>query len=255
MAQLGQRMSTAQDVPPPPADHPVSGAGDAESGAAGGVPPAEDELMKQFEKMLSGNLPHSEAETQAPAASASAEGQGEKSFQEAVQATMAKLKQSNASAANKRTSDASNPLGSLGLGGDSDLTQILEALSKAGGEDGEMPDLSQMLTQMMEDLMNKEILYEPLKDLHQRVRARSLTCSSPTTWRRRRRRRSRTPSAGGMWNSMRSWARLSRCSRHQSTVIPIRRRAGASRTSCRSCRRPARRRKSSWATCRRSSRA
>ena len=28
MAQLGQRMSTAQDVPPPPADHPVSGAGE-----------------------------------------------------------------------------------------------------------------------------------------------------------------------------------------------------------------------------------
>ncbi|WFD18324.1 Peroxisome chaperone and import receptor [Malassezia caprae] len=167
MAQIGQRMSTAQDVPPPPADS-ASGAGDAESGAAGGVPPAEDELMKQFEKMLSGNLSQWEAEAPAPAASAPAEGLSEKSFQDAVQATMAKLKQSNANAASKSSSDASNPLGSLGLGSDSDLAQILEALSKVSGEDGKMPDLGQMLTQMMEDLMNKEILYEPLKDLHQR---------------------------------------------------------------------------------------
>lgn len=174
MAQLGQRMSEAQDVPPPPADHQASGASDAESGAAGGVPPAEDELMKQFEKMLSGNLSQweSDAPSGAPTAPAPADAQGEKSFQEAVQATMAKLKQSNAHASHKSTSDASNPLHPLGLGADSDLTQILEALSKAGGEGGEMPDLSQMLTQMMEDLMNKEILYEPLKDLHQRVRAK-----------------------------------------------------------------------------------
>jgi len=173
MAQLGQHMTTAQNVPPAPADSSVSGAGDAESGAAGGVPPAEDELMKQFEKMLSGSMSQWETEAPEPAASAPAEGPGGKSFQDAVQATMAKLKQSNDSATSKSTSDASNPLGSLGLGGDSDLTQILEALTKAGGEDGEMPDLSQLLTQMMEDLMNKEILYEPLKDLHQRVRART----------------------------------------------------------------------------------
>lgn len=173
MAQLGQRMSV-----PPPAPDRAGGTGEALSGgAAGGAPLAEDELMKQFEKMLSGSLSEPEENTPAPHSptdSGAQGGLGEKSFQEAVQATMAKLKESKANAA-KSSNDASNPLGSLGLGPDSDLSQILEALSKAGGEDGEMPDLGKLLTQMMEDLMNKEILYEPLKDLYQRV------CSSTHT--------------------------------------------------------------------------
>ncbi|WFD25250.1 Peroxisome chaperone and import receptor [Malassezia nana] len=173
MTQLGQHMSVAQNVPPPAPDR-AGGTGEAASGgAAGGAPLAEDELMKQFEKMLSGNLSEPEENVPvppSPTGSGAQGGLGEKSFQEAVQATMAKLKESKASAA-KSSSDASNPLGSLGLGADSDLTQILEALSKAGGEDGGMPDLSKLLTQMMEDLMNKEILYEPLKDLYQRVRS------------------------------------------------------------------------------------
>ena len=83
---------------------------------------------------------------------------------------MDKLKQSNASANNSSSnSDASDPLTALGLDGNADFSKILEALSQPG-EDGE-GSLSKMLAQMMEDLMNKDVLYEPLKDMHSRFPA------------------------------------------------------------------------------------
>lgn len=163
MAQLGKHMAAAQDPAVPPSE--AQGRGDKEDAAS--APIAEDELMKQFEKMLSGNLESMDKDMPAPTVPDG----GEKSFQDAVKATMEKLKQSNESATkNAKGAGSGNPLASLGLDGDSDLAQVLEALSSAGG-DGEMPELNKMLAQMMEDLMNKEILYEPLKDLHGRFPA------------------------------------------------------------------------------------
>lgn len=186
MAQLGKDMSTHKDAKAPP----LSSGRASESESGGAPPPAEDELMKQFEKLLlSSNLEGldrdampslSKSQTQAASkhgsetheerATGSSDASGEKSFQDAVKATMDKLKQSNASANNSSSnSDTSNPLAALGLDGNADFSKILEALSQPG-EDGE-GSLSKMLAQMMEDLMNKDVLYEPLKDMHSRFPA------------------------------------------------------------------------------------
>ncbi|KAH9466448.1 hypothetical protein MJO28_000972 [Puccinia striiformis f. sp. tritici] len=82
-----------------------------------------------------------------------------KNFQEAIQETMEKLKQSDNSAKAK-----SGPSG----GGDEDeqLSALFEKMM--GGENG-LPDENQLQTilqSFMEELMSKEIMYEPLKDMN-----------------------------------------------------------------------------------------
>ena len=136
------------------------GAGDATPPAPGGgaeasAGPNEDELMRQFAQLLTGGA---EAADSAPKEAGSAPAGGSGNFQDVIQATMDKLKQS------KQSAGSSDPLG--GMGGDNDLSQLLAALGS--GENGEMPDLTKMLSSMMEDLMSKEVLYEPLKDMHTR---------------------------------------------------------------------------------------
>ncbi|WFD35640.1 Peroxisome chaperone and import receptor [Malassezia cuniculi] len=135
-----------------------------EGGAESASGPNEDELMRQFAQMLSGGLSGagdapSDSKTKDSAGSA-APGAGGDSFQDVIAATMDKLKQS------KQSGGPSDPLGGLGLGDDNDLSQLLAALG--GGENGEMPDLAKMLSTMMDDLMSKEILYEPIKDMYTR---------------------------------------------------------------------------------------
>ncbi|WFC94140.1 Peroxisome chaperone and import receptor [Malassezia brasiliensis] len=156
MAQMGQNMPERPAVP--------------DSKAEGGNKStlAEDEMMKQFERMLSGakeDASGGKPSTNAPSSDAS--------FQDVIQATMAKLKQSNADAnadaRAKGANDPSNLFANLGLDGNTDLAQMLEALGNAGeGEGGDMSELSKMLSSMMDDLMNKDVLYEPLKDMHSR---------------------------------------------------------------------------------------
>lgn len=171
MEQLGKHMHDGKDAkmpPPPPASQGAVGE------ERGGVPPAEDELMKQFERLLSGSMEGLDTKNATPSQTGAAgganvgasEGPSEKSFQDAVKATMEKLKQSNASANTSSGKDASDPLAALGLDGNADLAKMLEALSQ-GGEDGDM-SLGKMLAQMMDELMNKDVLYEPLKDMHTR---------------------------------------------------------------------------------------
>ena len=156
MAQMGQNMPERPAVPD----------NKAEGGNKNTL--AEDEMMKQFERMLSGakeDASEDKPSTNAPSSDAS--------FQDVIQATMAKLKQSNADAnadaRAKGANDPSNLFANLGLDGNTDLAQMLEALGNAGeGEGGDMSELSKMLSSMMDDLMNKDVLYEPLKDMHSR---------------------------------------------------------------------------------------
>ncbi|WFD29656.1 Peroxisome chaperone and import receptor [Malassezia sp. CBS 17886] len=169
MSQLGQQMGK-------------DNAASAPSGAGGGAA-AEEELMAQFEHVLraggdgaekSAREATADGADEAPktagaacAASGTAREPGAGDFQDLVQATMQKLKQSDESAKTAGAESGSNPLAGLGLGENTDLSQLLSALGGAGA-DGEMPDLAKMLSSMMEDLMNKEILYDPLKDMHAR---------------------------------------------------------------------------------------
>lgn len=160
MEHLGKHMSDGKEPKMPPRPSNTS-----QTESNGCVPPAEDELMKQFEKLLSGNMEGLDKDISDDKGAEEAGLPNEKSFQDAVKATMNKLKQSNASA-NTKSKDASDPLAALGLDGNTDISKMLEALSQPG-EDGEA-SLSKMLAQMMEELMNKDVLYEPLKDMHSR---------------------------------------------------------------------------------------
>ncbi|PKI83188.1 Peroxisome chaperone and import receptor [Malassezia vespertilionis] len=152
MAQLGKKEAGKDfpSVPPPGAN------------ATG----AEDEMMKQFERMLSSAATQDTTPDSAPSAIESSDA-SQPDFQDAVKATMEKLRESNDNAS-KPSSGAGNPLAGLGLDGDADIAKLLQTLGGAGGEGGDMSDLTSMLSSMMEDLMNKDVLYEPLKEMHAR---------------------------------------------------------------------------------------
>ena len=151
MEHLGKHMSDGKEPKLPPRPPSTS-----HTETSGGVPPAEDELMKQFEKLLSGNMEGLDKGASDDTSAQQTEPPSEKSFQDAVQATMNKLRQSNASA-NTQSKGADDPLAALGLDGNADISKMLEALSQPG-EDGEA-SLSKVLAQMMEELMNKDVLY------------------------------------------------------------------------------------------------
>jgi peroxin-19 len=67
-------------------------------------------------------------------------------------------------------SSAAASAGGAGGFGDADLEKLMAALGGggAGGEGGD-EDLAKMLENMMGELMSKEVLYEPLKELRDKV--------------------------------------------------------------------------------------
>ncbi|GAC94659.1 hypothetical protein PHSY_002232 [Pseudozyma hubeiensis SY62] len=159
----------------------LSGAGaNAGAGAAGGQEFNEQELMKQFEAMMAGfggagaaaGAASSDAgpsARSAPAASASTAPTKPGNFNDAIAATMAKLKESDASAtADSASSD--NPFAGLSGAEGEEMAKLLAALGGSGdlsGLEGAMdnPELTKMLEGMMDELMSRDILYEPLKEL------------------------------------------------------------------------------------------
>jgi peroxin-19 len=94
-------------------------------------------------------------------AAASSAAPGEASFQDTIRATMERMQNSG---------DQATAAAASGSGGADDfMAEMLKSLGSGdlnleGGEDGE--DFSKMLMGMMEQLTNKEILYEPMKELH-----------------------------------------------------------------------------------------
>ena len=81
---------------------------------------------------------------------------GEESFQETIKKTMERMKTSGDQATAAATSENTDDI----------LAEMMKAM-QAGGLDGEggEEDFSKMLLGMMEQLTNKEILYEPMKEL------------------------------------------------------------------------------------------
>ncbi|KAF2771234.1 Pex19 protein [Teratosphaeria nubilosa] len=133
-------------------------------------------MQKQFEQMMqeliaAGAAPsdqeagqHLKEATQAvPAASKTSEdrrsGPAPKKddFNDTIRRTMERMQQSDASA----TSGAQ----SSGQSEEDMIAQMLKDLQ--GGEGGE-EDFNKMLLQMMSQLTNKEILYDPMKELHEK---------------------------------------------------------------------------------------
>lgn len=156
----------------------------------------EEEMMKQFEQMMAdmglGGLGGLEGLTgageapggMAPAPSSSSPSQAgpaapPANFQDAIKSTMSRLRESDASASS-----------STGGAGDGlDLEKLMAALGNGEGPEGE-EGIAKMLESMMGELMSRDVLYEPLKELKEKVRVvcppsllpHRLTCAPTVPW-------------------------------------------------------------------------
>ncbi|EON62812.1 hypothetical protein W97_02037 [Coniosporium apollinis CBS 100218] len=136
------------------------------------------EMQKQFEELVkglgeaavagaagseTGQIPEVTASAaQAPTAgkekAGSAAKAAEDSFQEQIRKTMDRMQHSSSTADTAAASGADDPL--------AQLLKEMEAGNFPGADGGGDEDFSKMLLGMMEQLTNKEILYEPMKELH-----------------------------------------------------------------------------------------
>ncbi|KFZ01372.1 hypothetical protein V501_10034 [Pseudogymnoascus sp. VKM F-4519 (FW-2642)] len=134
------------------------------------------ELAAQFEEMMSkiaaeggeglgdfgaGIIPEAAGASQQSAKSA-APSAAEESFQDTIKKTMEKIQASGEQATAAAKEDDTDDI----------LAELMKQMQSSGldGEGGE-EDFSKMLLGMMEQLTNKDILYEPMKELHDKYPA------------------------------------------------------------------------------------
>ena len=92
-----------------------------------------------------------------PTGAASSSKSGEAAFQETIRKTMERMQESGQQAGAAAASASEDDI----------LAQMLKEMEKGfGGEGGGEEDFNKMLMGMMEQLTNKEILYEPMKELN-----------------------------------------------------------------------------------------
>ena len=97
------------------------------------------------------------------AAGSSSQGTGadfaqDANFQETIRRTMARMQESG---------DQATAAAAAGSSEDDFIAEMMKAMKDMpGGGEGGDEDFSKMLMGMMEQLTNKEILYEPMKELH-----------------------------------------------------------------------------------------
>jgi peroxin-19 len=118
------------------------------------------------------------AASSVPGASGTSTG-GQVSFSETLSRTMERMQESETQADSARMEDLPENSET-----DAFLAEMLKQLDAAGGGEGlggEM-GMAKMLEGMMEQLMSKEILYEPMKDLNDKVGALFLCFCSESRW-------------------------------------------------------------------------
>jgi len=103
------------------------------------------------------------ASTSSPAAGAGVGTDTDASFQETIRRTMERMQASGEQATAAATAG----------GSDDFMAELLKQMQSEGGLEGEGNDeeLSKMLMGMMEQLTNKEILYDPMKELNEKFPA------------------------------------------------------------------------------------
>ncbi|XP_014558649.1 hypothetical protein COCVIDRAFT_24888 [Bipolaris victoriae FI3] len=125
-----------------------------------------EEIMKEMSEEMGGANPldagahvHSEGQkaTGAPTSSEKeTAAKAEKSFQETIKKTMERMQSSSDTAASAAASSSQDDI----------LAQMLASMESGGfGGEGGDEDFSKVLMGMMEQLTNKDILYEPMKEL------------------------------------------------------------------------------------------
>jgi peroxin-19 len=88
-------------------------------------------------------------------------------FQESIRRTMERMRESGEAAGAVAAGAAGGAAGGAGGDGEADLmAALLREMGEGGAGDGSEEDFSKMLLGMMEQLTNKDILYEPMKELH-----------------------------------------------------------------------------------------
>ncbi|KAF9693786.1 hypothetical protein EKO04_008330 [Ascochyta lentis] len=128
-----------------------------------------EDIMKEMNSEMGGDhLPAPTASEAAAAASSSLKdgtsskasepaGKADKSFQDTIKKTMERMQESGDAASSAAASSANQ---------DDILAQMLKEMESGGlGGEGSDEDFSKILMGMMEQLTNKEILYEPMKEL------------------------------------------------------------------------------------------
>ncbi|KAM3441400.1 hypothetical protein MY4824_001524 [Beauveria thailandica] len=125
------------------------------------------EMQAEFESMFKGMAAATEggAASVDAAATADAAAATDESFQDTIRRTMERMQTSGEQATAAAASG----------GSDGFMSELLKQMTSsggagAGGEGGE-EEFSKMLMGMMEQLTNKEILYEPMKELHDKFPA------------------------------------------------------------------------------------
>lgn len=125
---------------------------------------ANPEMQKEFEKMMqeliaAGSAPtNNEAAEHIATAAEAVPGTSKaekESFNDTIRKTMERMQASG---------DQASAAAAAGPSEDDFLAQMMKELAAAGG--GGEEDFNKMLMGMMSQLTNKEILYEPMKELH-----------------------------------------------------------------------------------------
>lgn len=134
-----------------------------------------EDIMKEMNSEMGGDhLPAPTASNAAAAASASLKdgalpkagesaSKADKSFQDTIKKTMERMQESGDAASSAAASSANQ---------DDLLSQMLKEMESGGfGGEGNDEDFSKILMGMMEQLTNKDILYEPMKELDEKFPA------------------------------------------------------------------------------------
>ncbi|KAI0543538.1 Pex19 protein family-domain-containing protein [Xylaria curta] len=122
------------------------------------------DLQAQFENIFKGLGAAESAESNSKSASIptsteamAADLSQDASFQETIRRTMARMQASGDQATAAATAEGSE---------DDFIAEMMKAMKDIPGGDGNEEDFSKLLMGMMEQLTNKEILYEPMKELN-----------------------------------------------------------------------------------------
>ncbi|PVH93417.1 Pex19-domain-containing protein [Periconia macrospinosa] len=128
----------------------------------------QGDFQKQFEdimKEVGGIVGEGSPAGEGAASSSSAEKTGapsqktEQTFQESIRKTMERMQESGDAASAAAASSSQDDI----------LAQMLKEMESGGfGGEGSDEDFSKILMGMMEQLTNKDILYEPMKELHEK---------------------------------------------------------------------------------------
>lgn len=121
-------------------------------------------MQAQFENIFKGlgtAAPESSGSGSEPAPQlsekAAADLSQDASFQETIRRTMARMQESGQQATAAATAEGSE---------DDFIAEMIKAMKDIPGDGGNEEDFSKMLMGMMEQLTNKDILYEPMKELN-----------------------------------------------------------------------------------------